>query len=97
MMMRMFSSINKLLENSVIKNTIYLSILKGTELILPLITFPYLVRVLGPDYFGLVAFSVAINSYFVLLTDYGFSCNCPAYRKCKHIKGVEERFQNVDI
>ena len=37
------------------------------------------------------------DNYSVEMTDYGFSCNCPAYRKCKHIKGVEERFQNVDI
>jgi len=32
------------------------------------------------------------NNYTVKMTDYGFECNCPAYRKCKHIKGVEERF-----
>lgn len=93
MMMRMFSSINKLLENSVIKNTIYLSILKGTELILPLITFPYLVRVLGPDYFGLVAFSVAINSYFVLLTDYGFSLS--ATRKISIERKNKNEINNI--
>jgi len=32
------------------------------------------------------------DAYTVEMTDYGFDCNCPAYRKCKHIKGVEERF-----
>jgi hypothetical protein len=32
------------------------------------------------------------DQYTVEMTDYGFECNCAAYRKCKHIKGVEENF-----
>jgi PST family polysaccharide transporter len=71
--MQVLTRITKLFENAVVRNTIYLGLLKGAELILPLITFPYLVRVLGPENFGLIAFSVAINAYFVLFTDYGFS------------------------
>ena len=34
------------------------------------------------------------DNYSVEMTDYGFSCDCPAYRKCKHIKGVEERLSD---
>lgn len=33
--------------------------------------------------------------YTVEMTNYGFDCNCPAYRKCKHIKGVEERLSEA--
>ena len=32
------------------------------------------------------------NVYNVTMTDGGFNCNCPAFRKCKHIKQVEEGF-----
>ena len=35
------------------------------------------------------------DQYTVTMTDYGFECNCVAYRKCKHIKGVAERFSDA--
>ena len=32
------------------------------------------------------------NVYNVEMSDRGFYCDCPAFRKCKHIKSVEEGF-----
>jgi hypothetical protein len=32
------------------------------------------------------------NNYNVEFLDKGFSCDCPAFKKCKHIKKIEEAF-----
>ncbi len=39
----------------------------------PLVTLPWLTRVLGPSNFGRLSFCVAVTSYFVLFADYGFN------------------------
>ena len=35
------------------------------------------------------------NVYTVEMADRGFTCDCPAFKKCKHIVSIEEGFDYV--
>ncbi len=61
------------MDKSVIKNVVSLIGVQGANYIVPLITLPYLVRVLGPVGYGGLNFSLAFVQYFILLADYGFN------------------------
>ena len=56
-----------------IENFISLSVLKVIGYVFPLLTLPYLSRVIGVDSFGELAFAASIIVYFETLTNYGFN------------------------
>ncbi|EMF0715995.1 flippase [Citrobacter freundii] len=62
-----------LIKSTILKNAFYLLLVQGGGYILPLITFPYLVRTLGPTTFGILGFSQAAIQYVILVTEYGFN------------------------
>jgi O-antigen/teichoic acid export membrane protein len=51
----------------------YLSIFQFLNLLIPLITYPYLIRVLGKETYGLIIFAQAIVAYLVILINFGFN------------------------
>jgi PST family polysaccharide transporter len=57
----------------VVGNAASLISMQAVGYVLPLVTVPYLLRVLGPEHFGLIAFAQAVMAYFVTLNDYGFN------------------------
>lgn len=59
-------------KTKVIENFLSLVILRGFDFIVPLITFPYLVRIIGLEKFGLISFASALSIYFGSLIQYGF-------------------------
>lgn len=65
--------IKKLLKDKkLISNFGYLSVLQMFVLLVPLITYPYFIRVLGAEVFGKVILAQIIVSYFILIINFGF-------------------------
>lgn len=56
----------------VVSNTVMLYILSIVRMVLPLVSLPYLTRVLSEDAYGLVAYVKSCMSYITILIDFGF-------------------------
>lgn len=82
---------------TVFANLGYLTLLQVAGYVFPLITMPYLARVIGADGFGKIAFATAVVVWFQTVTDWGF--NLTATRDVaqnRHDKNVVSRiFSNV--
>ena len=75
------------------KNIFWNSVRVGSNLVFPLVTFPYVSRVLGPDTIGLFNYVTAIAAYFTLFASLGF----PIYgvREIANVKDKLEEFGNI--
>lgn len=75
--MKYFDDIKSLVTSSFGKrisgNYVSLLLIQVTNLILPLVTFPYLISVLGIDTFGLIMFAQALCAVLYIIVDFGFS------------------------
>lgn len=57
----------------IMENFISLFTLQGLNYILPLITIPYLTRILGAENYGKTLFATSVVIYFQVVADYGFN------------------------
>ena len=61
-------------ENKVVAgNFLSLFLLKGIDFLIPLLTLPYLLRVIGSDGYGQIMFALALINYFIGFAYYGFN------------------------
>ncbi|PTN02885.1 PST family polysaccharide transporter [Mangrovibacterium marinum] len=58
---------------TLIQNFSYLSALQVFNMLIPLITYPYLIRVLGKETYGLIVYAQAIVGYLLILVSFGFN------------------------
>lgn len=73
--------LNEKLKNNktILKNFSYLTILQVFLLLSPLITFPYLIKVLGKECYGLIVTAQVLVSYFSLIIEFGTNGVCAKY------------------
>ncbi len=87
----MIKSIKKRIKNNgkLVESISYLTILQVFTAAVPIITFPYLIRILGNELYGTVIYVQVIMSYFSLLLDGGFK-NSAAKDISVHRKNEEK-------
>ncbi|MBV9036843.1 MAG: flippase [Acidobacteriaceae bacterium] len=74
------------------ENIVSLTTVQLLSYVAPLITVPYLFRVLQPAQFGLLSFAQGIALYFDLITDYGFNLSTTrAIAAHRHVPGAVSR------
>lgn len=68
-----FSEIKNLIRNNktIAQNTGYLTIIEFVHLLLPFVALPYVLRTIGTERYGMVAFAQTIVSYFTIVINYG--------------------------
>lgn len=59
--------------NKVVRNGIWLYILQIFNTVVPLVSLPYITRILGKGNYGLFSFSLNIIEYFNVVVEYGFN------------------------
>lgn len=74
-------------KKTVLENFVSLFSLQSINYILPIIVLPYLIRIIGFEKFGLIAFAQSLIQYFMIFTDYGFSLSATReISLCRHKK-----------
>jgi len=81
--------LRKLLSHRLAKDTLILFGVQVSGYVLPLITLPYLTRVLGPANFGLTALGTALILYFAVVIEWGDRLQVPgaALIEIEHLGG----------
>ena len=78
---------------SAARNTFMLYLMNIAKMLFPLITLPYLTRVLSVDCYGVVAYVKAVMQYIQLLLMFGFTLS--ATKDIVNAKGDKEKIGNI--
>ena len=78
---------------TVLANFSYLSILQVFTILFPLLTYPYLLRIIGLDLYGVIVFAQTIIAYVSLVINFGF--NMSGAKNVAVYKGNKERLSRI--
>jgi len=78
------------MKNKFLENFFSLTLLRVLTLIVPLITFPYLIKTLGSENYGLVMWAWSIINFFILFINFGFNLSIT-----KHISIHRENKEKI--
>lgn len=76
-----------------VENIVSLAVIQGFGFILPLLTLPYLVRVLGVEHFGVVGLALAVVMCFDIVVKFGFDLS--ATRDVSLHRGDNEKLSKI--
>lgn len=80
-------------QKSIKKNSIYSILKTGSSILFPLITFPYISRVLLTENVGKVNFGLSVVSYFSLIASLGIATY--AIRECSAVREDKDKLSNI--
>jgi len=81
------------IDKNILTNFFSLSTLQVLGYLLPIVLLPYLIRTIGPEKFGLIAFAQAFIQYFIMLSDYSFGLT--ATREISVHRNKEEKVNAI--
>jgi PST family polysaccharide transporter len=82
-----------------LENYFSLSILQFFNFIIPFITLPYLLKILGNELFGLIMFAFSFVQYFNIFTDFGFNLYAPKEiaKNIKNKQKINEIYSSIYV
>jgi len=82
-----------MMQKSIKKNSIYNMLKMGSSILFPLITFPYISRVLLTENVGKINFGLSVVSYFSLIASLGITTY--AIRECSGVRDNKEKLSDM--
>ena len=86
-------SIKSILEKKSVKNGAWMYLLQIFNTIVPLLTLPYITRILGASQYGMFSIAINIITYFQVIVEYGFGMS--ATRKVVLANGVPKNLNYI--
>lgn len=78
---------------SIVESFFSLSILNGLNILLPLISLPYILRIVGAANYGAYSYVYILVQYMLLITSYGF--NYSATKQISQNRDNQEKLNNI--